>query len=305
MKAFIFPGQGAQYTGMGKLLYDNNAACRDLFEHANEILGFRLSDVMFSGTPDELRRTKVTQPAIFLHSIAETIYLGDAFAPSMVAGHSLGEFSALVAARAMSFDDGLRLVAARAQAMQKCCELTPSTMAAVLKLDDATVEQICKEIDEVVVPANYNSPGQIVISGTTEGIKKAINKIKEAKGRALPLDVGGAFHSPLMEAARNELQQAIDATPLHAPICPVYQNVCATAVSDVQELRNNLVKQLTSPVRWTQTIQNMVANGATNFIEAGPGKVLQGLIRRITPYHNATSAVDENGKLYIERQDIL
>ncbi|MBR3487891.1 MAG: ACP S-malonyltransferase [Bacteroidales bacterium] len=292
-KSYIFPGQGAQFVGMGKDLYDNNAHCRDMFERANEIIGFRITDLMFAGTPEDLKQTKVTQPAIFLHSTILAAYMGSDFQPDMVGGHSLGEFSALVAAGAMAFEDGLRLVIARANAMQKCCELRPSTMAAIVKLDDKTVEDVCAEITaagEIVVPANYNTTGQLVISGTVEGVAKACEKLKELKGRALPLAVGGAFHSPLMEPARVELSQAIDATQFHTPICPCYQNVCALPVSDPETIKQNLNKQLTAPVRWTATVQNMLADGATEFIEVGPGTALQGMVKRINPDANAHSA---------------
>lgn len=289
-KAFVFPGQGAQFVGMGKDLYENNAECKAMFEKANDILGFRITDLMFNGTPEDLKQTKVTQPAIFLHSVILAHSLGEKFTPSMVAGHSLGEFSALVAAGAMKFEDGLRLVAARANAMQKACELQPSTMAAVLKLDDATVEQICNDIEEVVVAANYNCPGQLVISGSIEGINKAMEKVKELRGRAVQLAVGGAFHSPLMEPARVELATAIDTTEIKQPICPVYQNVCALPISDPAQIKQNLIAQLTAPVRWTATVQNMLADGAEEFIEVGPGTVLQGLIKKVNPEANAHSA---------------
>ena len=282
MKAYVFPGQGAQFVGMGKDLYDNNPAAKELFEKANEILGFRITDLMFAGTDEDLRQTKVTQPAIFLHSVILAKSLGSSFKPEMVAGHSLGEFSALVSAGALTFEDGLRLVYARAMAMQKACEIEPSTMAAILGLEDEKVEEICLSIDEVVVPANYNSPGQLVISGSMKGIEIACEKMKEAGAkRALPLKVGGAFHSPLMEPARKELEAAIIATTVSKPICPIYQNATAQAVSDPETIKKNLVAQLTAPVRWTQSVKNMVADGATFFTELGPGSVLQGLVKKI------------------------
>lgn len=282
MKAYVFPGQGAQFVGMGKDLYESNEQARELFEKANEILGFRITDIMFEGTAEDLKQTKVTQPAVFLHSVISAIVLG--VEPEMVAGHSLGEFSALVVAKALSFEDGLRLVAARAMAMQKACELNPSGMAAVLGLPDEKVEEVCAQIDGVVVPANYNCPGQLVISGANEAIDAACEKMKEAGAkRALKLPVGGAFHSPLMEPARVELEAAIRATTYHKPVCPVYQNIDAKPYTDPEELKRNSIAQLTGPVRWTQTVQNMVADGATSFRELGPGTVLQGLIKKIAP----------------------
>ena len=282
MKAYVFPGQGAQFVGMGKDLYESNEQARELFEKANEILGFRITDIMFEGTAEDLKQTKVTQPAVFLHSVISAIVLG--VEPEMVAGHSLGEFSALVVAKALSFEDGLRLVAARAMAMQKACELNPSVMAAVLGLPDEKVEEVCAQIDGVVVPANYNCPGQLVISGANEAIDAACEKMKEAGAkRALKLPVGGAFHSPLMEPARVELEAAIRATTYHKPVCPVYQNIDAKPYTDPEELKRNSIAQLTGPVRWTQTVQNMVADGATSFRELGPGTVLQGLIKKIAP----------------------
>ena len=290
MKAYIFPGQGAQFVGMGKDLYEAGGEMRQLFERANEVLGFRITDLMFAGTADDLKQTRVTQPAIFLHSVILARSLGAAFQPDMVGGHSLGEFSALVAAGAMRFDDGLRLVAARANAMQKCCERTPSTMAAVLKLDDRTVEEICAAVEgEVVVPANYNCPGQLVISGTCEGVARACEQVKAAGGKALPLAVGGAFHSPLMEPARVELAEAIERTEFSAPVCPCYQNVNAMPVSDPEQIKQNLLMQLTSPVRWTATVQHMMADGATEFIEVGPGTALQGMVKWVDPQANAHS----------------
>ena len=283
MKAFVFPGQGAQFVGMGKDLYENQPIAKALFEQANEILGFRITDLMFAGTDEDLRQTKVTQPAIFLHSVILTKTMGADFCPDMVAGHSLGEFSALVAAGALSFEDGVRLVSARAMAMQKACEKEPSTMAAVLGLPDATVEEICQSItNEIVVPANYNCPGQIVISGSIAGIDAACEKMLAAGAkRALKLKVGGAFHSPLMEPARAELAQAIRDTQFSAPSCPVYQNVTAKAETDPETIKTNLVAQLTAPVRWTQSVINMIADGATDFTEVGPGSVLQGLVKKI------------------------
>ena len=282
MKAYVFPGQGAQFVGMGKDLYDNSPLAKEMFEKANEILGFRITDLMFGGTDEDLRQTKVTQPAIFLHSVILAATMGDNFKPDMVAGHSLGEFSALVANKTLTFEDGLRLVSARARAMQKACELEPSTMAAILGLDDAKVEEICKSIEETVVPANYNSPGQLVISGSMKGIEVACEQLKAAGAkRALPLKVGGAFHSPLMEPARIELAEAINAANFSQPICPIYQNATAKRVADPAVIRENLVSQLTAPVLWTQMVQQMIADGATEFTEIGPGNVLQGLVSKI------------------------
>jgi [acyl-carrier-protein] S-malonyltransferase len=282
MNGYVFPGQGAQFAGMGKDLYDRSPLARQLFEKANEILGFRITDLMFSGTDEDLRQTKVTQPAIFLHSVILAASMGETFQPDMVAGHSLGEFSALVAAKALSFEDGLRLVATRAKAMQKACEKEPSTMAAILGLDDAIVELICNSISEVVVPANYNSPGQLVISGSIRGIEMACEQLKAAGARrALPLKVGGAFHSPLMEPARIELATAISATLINQPICPIYQNATAKRTPDPAIIKENLIAQLTAPVLWAQTIQHMIADGASRFVEVGPGSVLQGLIIKI------------------------
>lgn len=282
MKAYVFPGQGAQFTGMGKDLYDNNPEARELMEKANEILGFRITDLMFEGTEEDLRQTKVTQPAIFLHSVLLAKSLGEDFKPDMVAGHSLGEFSALVAAGALSFEEGLKLVSKRAMAMQKACELQPSTMAAVLALPDEKVEEICATVDDVVAPANYNCPGQVVISGTIEGIDAACAKMLEAGAkRALKLKVGGAFHSPLMMPAQEELAEAIEAAEFKTPVCPVYQNVDGKPHTDPAEIKANLVKQLTAPVRWTQDVQAMVKDGATEFVELGPGNVLQGLVKKI------------------------
>lgn len=282
MKAFVFPGQGAQFIGMGKDLYESNNECKEMFEKANEILGFRITDIMFNGTEEELKQTKVTQPAVFLHSVILAKAIGDKFVPDMVAGHSLGEFSALVAAKAMKFEDGLRLVAIRANAMQKACEKNPSTMAAIIGLEDGVIEDVCKSItDEVVVPANYNCPSQLVISGSMAGIEKACAILKE-KGakRALPLKVGGAFHSPLMESARQELAEGINNTTFDTPICPVYQNVDALPHSNPEEIKQNLVKQLTSSVLWTKIVQNMGKDGANEFIEVGPGTALQGMIKK-------------------------
>ncbi len=290
-KAYVFPGQGAQFSGMGKDLYENSAEAKALFEKANEILGFRITDIMFEGTADELKQTKVTQPAVFLHSVILAKTLGDSFKPDMVAGHSLGEFSALVAAGAMTFEDGLKLVSQRAMAMQKACEITPSTMAAVLNLDDKTVEDICEATEGVVVAANYNCPGQLVISGETLAVERACEALKAAGAkRALILPVGGAFHSPMMEPAREELAAAIEATTFKQPVCPVYQNVTATAVTAPDEIKQNLIKQLTAPVKWTQSVQNMVADGATEFIEVGPGNVLQGLVKKIDSSVNTSAA---------------
>jgi [acyl-carrier-protein] S-malonyltransferase len=282
MNAYVFPGQGAQFVGMGKDLYEHSALAKELFEKADQILGFRITDLMFNGTDEDLRQTKVTQPAIFLHSVILAKTLGDKFLPDMTAGHSLGEFSALVACKALSFEDGLILVFKRAMAMQKACEIQPSTMAAILGLDDAVVENALKEIREIVVPANYNSPGQLVISGSIQGIDKAIEKLTALGAkRALKLSVGGAFHSPLMEPARKELETAILSTPFLNPVCPIYQNVNALPSIDPATIQKNLIAQLTSPVRWTQTIQNMIKDGGLSFTEVGPGNVLQGLIRKI------------------------
>lgn len=282
MKAYVFPGQGAQFVGMGKDLYENSSEAKAMFEKANEILGFRITDLMFSGTDEDLRQTKVTQPAIFLHSVILAKTLGENFKPEMVAGHSLGEFSALVAAGALSFEDGLKLVSARAMAMQKACEKEPSTMAAILGIDDEIVENVCSDIQEVVVPANYNSPGQIVISGSFKGIDIACEKLTELGAkRALKLQVGGAFHSPLMEPAREELADAIERTEFSEPVCPIFQNVNAKPVKNPAEIKQNLVAQLTAPVKWTQTVENMLKEGASHFTEVGPGKVLQGLIKKV------------------------
>ncbi|MGZ9734302.1 ACP S-malonyltransferase [Flavobacterium sp. GNP002] len=291
MKAYVFPGQGAQFTGMGKDLYENSALAKELFEKANEILGFRITDIMFEGTTEELKETKVTQPAVFLHSVILAKTLGDDFKPEMVAGHSLGEFSALVANGALSFEDGLKLVSQRALAMQKACEIKPSTMAAVLGLADNIVEEVCASIDGIVVAANYNCPGQLVISGETSAVEKACEAMKAAGAkRALLLPVGGAFHSPMMEPAREELAAAIEATAFSTPICPVYQNVTANAVSDPSEIKKNLIIQLTAPVKWTQSVQQMIADGATLFTEVGPGKVLAGLIGKIDKEAITTNA---------------
>ncbi|HAF28927.1 MAG TPA: [acyl-carrier-protein] S-malonyltransferase [Bacteroidales bacterium] len=281
MKAYVFPGQGAQFVGMGKDLYDNYPVAKELFEKANDILGFRITDLMFEGTEEDLRQTKVTQPAIFLHSVILAKTLED-FKPEMVAGHSLGEFSALVANGALSFEDGLTLVYKRAMAMQKACEIEQSTMAAIIGLDDQVVEDVCASIEEVVVPANYNSPGQLVISGSMKGIEIACEKLTEAGAkRALPLKVGGAFHSPLMEPARVELAEAINSTKFKNPICPVYQNVDAKPYTDPAQIKENLIKQLTSPVKWTYIMQNMIADGMTSYTEVGPGTVLQGLLKKV------------------------
>ena len=282
MKAYVFPGQGAQFVGMGKDLYDNNAEAKELFEKANDILGFRITDLMFEGTEEDLKQTKVTQPAIFLHSVLLAKSLGDEFHPDMVAGHSLGEFSALVAAGALSFEEGLNLVSKRAMAMQKACEARPSTMAAVLALPDEKVEELCAEVDDVVAPANYNCPGQVVISGTMEGIDAACEKMLAAGAkRAMKLKVGGAFHSPLMQPAQEELAEAIAAAEFHTPRCPIYQNVDGRPHTDPAEIKENLIKQLTAPVRWTYDVQAMIADGADEFIELGPGSVLQGLVKKI------------------------
>lgn len=294
MKAYVFPGQGAQFSGMGKDLYENSPIAKELFEKANNILGFSITNTMFTGTDEELKQTKVTQPAIFLHSVILAKTLGESLQPQMVAGHSLGEFSALVANRTLSFEDGLKLVYTRALAMQKACDVNPSTMAAVLNLDDKIIEDICAEITksgEVVVAANYNCPGQLVISGTINGVNIACEKLKAAGAkRALVLPVGGAFHSPLMEPARIELEAAINATTFNEPICPVYQNVTAKGVSNPDEIKKNLIAQLTGPVKWTQTVQQMIADGATSFTEVGPGKVLQGLVKKVNPNVEAMSA---------------
>lgn len=293
-KAYVFPGQGSQFPGMGKELYENNSLAKEMFEEANAILGFRITDIMFNGTEEELKQTKVTQPAIFLHSVVLAKTLGDAFKPNMVAGHSLGEFSSLVANKTLSFKDALVLVYKRAMAMQKACEIQPSTMAAILNLDDKIVENICAEVSasgEVVVAANYNCPGQLVISGSVNGINIACEKMKAAGAkRALVLPVGGAFHSPLMEPARVELEAAINATTFNTPVCPVYQNVTALAVSSPDQIKKNLIAQLTAPVRWTQTVQQMIADGATSFVEVGPGKVLQGLVKKVNKDIEAISA---------------
>ncbi len=293
-KAFVFPGQGSQFSGMGKDLYENSPLAKDMFHKANDILGFKITDTMFSGTDEELKQTKITQPAIFLHSVILAATMGDSFVPDMVAGHSLGEFSALVSNKTLSFEDALVLVSKRAMAMQKACEINPSTMAAVLNLGDHVIEDICKEITDsghVVVAANYNCPGQLVISGSIEGITIACERMKAAGAkRALVLPVGGAFHSPLMEPARVELEAAINATKFNTPICPVYQNVTASAVSEPSEIQKNLISQLTAPVKWTQTVTQMIADGATHFTEVGPGKVLQGLVKKVNPNVETISA---------------
>lgn len=294
MKAFVFPGQGAQFTGMGKDLYENNQVAKDLFDKANEILGFNITDIMFEGSDEELKQTKVTQPAVFLHSVISALCMGDDFKPEMTAGHSLGEFSALVAAGSLSFEDGLKLVYKRALAMQKACEAAPSTMAAIIALPDATIEEVCAEVSKpgnIVVAANYNCPGQVVISGNIEAVNEACEKLKAAGAkRALPLKVGGAFHSPLMQPAKEELESAIEATEFHTPKCPVYQNVDAKPHTDPEEIKKNLIAQLTAPVRWTNEVQNMIADGATDFTECGPGKVLQGMIVKIAKGNDAVTA---------------
>ena len=281
MKAYVFPGQGAQFPGMGKDLYESNAVARELMDKANEVLGFRLTDIMFSGTAEELQQTKVTQPAVFVYSVAQALSQGEAFQPDMVAGHSLGEFSALVASGCLRFEDGLRLVYARAMAMQACCDAVPGTMAAIIKLDDSTIERICEETEGLVVAANYNCPGQVVISGEKEAVMAACEKMKEAGAkRALPLQVGGAFHSPLMEPARKQLAEAIEAIAFHTPLCPIYQNVDARPHTDTDEIKQNLLLRLTSPVRWTDSVLQMKADGMTEFEECGPGQVLTGLINK-------------------------
>ena len=295
MKAFVFPGQGSQFGGMGKDLYETSPLAKELFDKADEILGFKITDIMFAGTDEQLKETKVTQPAVFLHSVISALCLGNDFAPAMVAGHSLGEFSALVASGALGFEDGLRLVAARANAMQKACEANPGTMAAIIGLSDEKVEEICAEVSKngkLVIPANYNCPGQLVISGDVEAVNEACEKLKEAGAkRALPLKVGGAFHSPLMQPAKDELQKAIENTTISAPKCPVYQNVDAKPHTDAADIKANLIAQLTSPVRWTKSVQNMIADGADDFTECGPGKALQGMIGRIDKTVNAHGIV--------------
>lgn len=292
MKAFVFPGQGSQFIGMGQDIYESHDLAKELFERANDILGFRITDIMFSGTDEELKQTNVTQPAIFLHSVILAKCLGDSFIPDMVAGHSLGEFSALVAVGSLSFEDGLKLVSQRANAMQKACELQPSTMAAILGLEDAVVEEVCASIDGTVIAANYNCPGQVVISGTIEAVDEACEKLTEAGAkRAIKLNVGGAFHSPLMEPAKIELQSAIENTVFVNPSCPIYQNVDAKPYTDAVKIKENLIAQLTSAVKWTQTIENMLADGATHFVEVGPGKVLQGLVKKVDRKIPTESAV--------------
>ncbi len=290
MRAYIFPGQGAQYVGMGSDLYEKSALAKEMFEKANNILGFRITDIMFNGSEDDLKQTKVTQPSIFLHSVILARTLGEDFKPDMVAGHSLGEFSALVANKCLSFRDGLRLVLKRALAMQKACEVEPSTMAAVIGLEDKVVENICNSIDEVVLPANYNTTGQLVISGSIRGVELACAELKKAGAKVVPLKVGGAFHSPLMEPAREELSQAIDSTKFNIPICPIYQNATGQSVTNPDVIKENLMSQLSSPVLWTQTMKNMIADGATIFIEVGPGKVLQGLLKKLNRNIEAYSA---------------
>ncbi len=297
-KAYVFPGQGAQFTGMGKDLYDNSPIARKMFAKANEILGFDITKIMFEGSDEELKQTKVTQPAIFLHSTILAACLGDSFTPNMVAGHSLGEFSSLVANKTLSFEDALKLVYQRALAMQKACEIEPSTMAAVLGLEDEKIEKICEEVDGVVVAANYNCPGQLVISGSIPAVEKACEKLLEAGAkRAMVLPVGGAFHSPLMEPAREELAAAIEATTFNQPTCPVYQNVTASGVSNPDEIKKNLLVQLTAPVKWTQTMQQMIADGATEVVEVGPGKVLQGLFKKVDRSFPTSSAIIENSEV--------
>ncbi|MGZ3999927.1 MAG: ACP S-malonyltransferase [Mucilaginibacter sp.] len=294
MKAYLFPGQGAQFVGMGKDLYERSETARELFEKANDILGFRITDIMFDGTDEDLKQTKVTQPAIFLHSVILAKVLGDDFKPAMAAGHSLGEFSALVSAGALSFEDGLKLVAARANAMQKACEIQPSTMAAILGLDDFTVEDICERATDIVVPANYNCPGQLVISGTIAGVDYACEKLLAAGAkRALKLNVGGAFHSPLMQSAKMELEHAIAHTEIKEPICPIYQNIDAKPYTDPEKIKNNLIEQLTGPVRWTQIVMQMLEDGATSFTEVGPGNVLQGLVKKVDRAAVTSSAAFE------------